>query len=176
MSRIVPLPFIWDSEAAVMRLDEKFRSIARRQYLNGERYPLEVHEVRSVKSLRHYHASIKNIWDNLPDDVHARYPTPEHLRKWALIKCGFHNERSIVCETAGHAKRLAAFIKPMDEFAVIVVKAETIKVYTARSQSAYGPYKMTAEEFKESKNQVLDLLSSLVGLTRSQVEKESRNS
>lgn len=185
MGRIVPLNYLWDSEAGSFAVDRRFLSLARRQFIHGEVYRLEEHEVRSLKSLRHYHASIKNIWDNLPDDLVARWEkmmddgvwnvspasSPDLLRKWALIRCGYHRERHIVCETAKHAQQL---VKNMyddeDPFTITVIKAKAITIYRARSQSAFGAERMTHEEFKESKDKVLDLLSSLIGTKRTEVE------
>lgn len=181
-----PLPFIWNSEQGAMFVDRRYLKLARRTYADGDTYPLEYTEYRSLKSLRHYHAAVKDIFDNLPDDMKNRWDkmvddgvwnispstSPDILRKWALIKTGWRRERVIVCETASHAKR---WIKNMyddeDPFSITVVHDKTITIYRARSQSMYGPHKMTAAEFKESKSQVLDLLGSLIGVKRTELEK-----
>ena len=165
------LPYTWDAEACVMKPIERLRGVARRQFAHGETYLLEVHEQRSTASHRHYFAAIAEAHSNLDGEHTNRYPTPEHLRKWALVRCGYYNERSYVCDSPKHAKRLAAFVQPMDEFAVVVVKGNIVKIYTARSQATD---EMKNDEFKESKEKVLGLLASIIGVTRGTLEKEGK--
>src|SRR3546814_9642927 len=61
-----------------------------------------------------------------------RFATPDHLRRWALIRAGYRDERSIVCASKAEAQRLAAFIKPMDDYAVVLVSEAVVKVCTDR--------------------------------------------
>lgn len=165
------LPYVWNTETATMAPIDRFRGIARRQFVHGETYILEVHEQRSTASHRHYFAAIKEAHANLDEEHTNRYPTPEHLRKWALIKCGYHNERTYVCDSPRHAKSLAIAIEENTEFAVVIVKGNIVKIYTARSQ-AVG--EMKNEEFKESKEKVLSLLAGLIGITRTALEEEGK--
>ena len=74
-------------------------------------------------------------WSNLPEHEAQRFPTADHLRKWLLIKAGYFTERQIVVATAAEAVRVASFIKPMDDYAVVVPKGATVSVFTAKSQS-----------------------------------------
>lgn len=156
MTNIPPIEFTWDGEAMVPRHPQR----ADRYYTVGERYPLLVHEARSMQSHSHFFAALHEAWTNLPEDQAALFPTVEHLRKWALIKAGFADERSIVCSSKAEAARLAAFIRPMDEFAVVTVKEAVVRVYTAQSQSMRA---MGATEFQRSKQAVLDIVSAMIG-------------
>jgi hypothetical protein len=63
------------------------------------------------------------------------FPTAEVLRKKMLIRAGYADERSIVCASKAEAQRVAAFVKPMDEYAVVTVREAVVRVYTAQSQS-----------------------------------------
>jgi hypothetical protein len=182
-NELEPIPFIWDGEECVMRPARGYRPLARRQFVHGEEYPLEVHEQRSMKSLRHYHAAIRNAWQNLRDEqrykvdptsgeIDDKYPEPDSLRKWALIKLGYRKERFITCDTEEQALALVPKIQPIDEEAIIVVSGNVIKIYTARSQSMYGRNRMTKEEFQRSKTEVLDLLAEHIGVSRTVLEKQ----
>lgn len=135
----------------------------------GERYRLEVREERSVNSHRHFFASVTEAWRNLPEHLAEQIDSPEKLRKWALIKCGYYDKRQIVCESASQAEKFAAFVRPMDEYAVVTVRDTVVTVYTAQSQSMRA---MNKERFQQSKTAVLDLLSGMIGVTREQLQNE----
>ncbi|MCK0312242.1 hypothetical protein, partial [Salmonella sp. 15E557] len=92
---------------------------------------VEQHE-RSDVSHNHFFASIKNGFDNLPDDLHEDFPTTEHLRKKALIRKGYCDERSIVCASKAEALRLAGFIRPMDDYAIVTARESVVRVWTAK--------------------------------------------
>lgn len=163
-----PILYEWSGEAMVPR--GGFRRVCDELFVIGETYRMEVIEERSAVSHSHFFASINESWKNLPEDLAERFPTAEHLRKYALIKSGYHDERSIVCSTNAEALRFAAFVKPMDEYAVVVVSAATVKVYTAQSQSKRA---MDKEKFQASKVAVLELVSSMIGVSSAELQKNS---
>lgn len=133
-------------------------------------YRLEAREERSLRTHNHFFAAVNDAWLNLPEDLVERFPTPEHLRKWCLIKAGFREERSIAAGSAQEAERIAAFVRPMDEYAVIVVRDAVVTVYTAKSQS----YKaMNKQEFSEAKRAVLDQCGELVGVDSTMFEERA---
>ena len=123
-------------------------------------YRLEPREERSSNSHRHYFSCINEAWSNLPETLAERFPTAEHLRKYTLIKAGYFDARTIVAASTAEAQRIAAFVRPLDEFAVVTAREATVAVYTARSQSVRA---MGAKEFAASKNAVLDELASMIG-------------
>lgn len=157
---IPPQRFDWTDEG-VMR--PKVPRLADKHFVVGLEYMLVPHEERSMRSHRFYFASVNEAWKNLPEDMAERYPTADHLRKWALIKAGYRDERSIVAASKAEALRLAAFVRPMDEYAVVVVREAVVMVYTAKSQSTRAMGKKT---FMESKDRVLDVLATMIGTTR----------
>jgi hypothetical protein len=165
---IYPVEFHWTGE--VMKPQPRFNALARKQYTAGECYVLGVNEERSIASHRHYFAAVREAWDNLPEDKVERYPTPEHLRKWALIKAGYHNERSVVCESKKQADAIVAFIEALDEFSVTIVKGPVVKVYTAKSQAVDS---MANDEFQKSKADVLAILSETIGTSKKDLEKQA---
>lgn len=152
---IYPLGFQWDGESMIPlnpRLADKY-------YVVGETYRMVPQEDRSQASHRAYFAAIREAWQNLPEQYADHLPTDEHLRKWALIKAGYRDERTIACASKAEAQRIAAFIKPMDDYAVVVAREAVVTVYTAKSQSMRA---MGRRDFEESKHKVLDVVASLV--------------
>ena len=156
---IPPLAFRWDGEAMV-----PLSAIAAdRNYVVGETYRLVPHEERSQRSHAHYFACVNEAWSNLPEHLAERFPTAEHIRKYALIKAGYHDERSIVARSKAQAQDIASFVKPLDEFALVVISEATASIYTAKSQSTRA---MGAKEFQRSKDAVLDFLAGMIGVER----------
>lgn len=163
---ITPLVFQWDGEHMVP-LNPR---AADRQYVVGEQYRLAVHEERSAASHSHYFAALNEAWQNLPEDQAERFPTVEHLRKWALIKAGYHDERSIVAASKAEATRIAAFIRPMDDYAIVVSSGAVVIVYTAKSQSMKA---MGREAFQDSKQKVLDIVASMIDVRPAELRHEA---
>ncbi len=161
-----PLMFAWDGEA--MRVLPRFAKEADKRFVIGERYVLDEIQDRSAATHRHYFAAVNEAWANMPESVAARWPTAEHLRKFCLIKAGFHNHRSIVSRSRTEAQRLAAFVRPMDEFAIVSVNECVVNVYTAQSQSHRA---MGRQEFARSKEAVLALLDELLGVEKGATQK-----
>lgn len=162
MSAPTPTWFQWDGEA-MRPINPR---AADRQYVVGEHYRLEHREERSEASHRQYFAALHEAWLNLPDDLAAEFPTSEHLRKFALIRAGYRDERSIIASSKAEALRVAAFVKPMDEYAIVSVSGPAVVVLTAKSQSVRAMGKQT---FQESKGAVLDLVAGLIGASRDEI-------
>lgn len=118
-----------------------------------------VHE-RSLDSHRHYFACINNAWANLPEALADEYPSPESLRKRALIKCGYCDMTKIVCRTNADALAVAALVTAMDEFALVNVSDNVVTVWRAHSQAMRA---MGKAKFQESKDRVLHWISQLIG-------------
>ena len=154
---MIPLLFLWEGDC--------FKPIPRHakecdaRYVIGEHYALEEIQERSTKSHAQYFAALKEAWLNLPEKMATDFATVEHLRKFALIRCGFYDKRSVSAASRAEALRLAAFIRPMDEYAIVTVSASLVEVYTAKSQSYRT---MPKQEFQDSKSKVLDYVASLI--------------
>ena len=161
-----PLIFRWDGEA--MAPLPRFAKEADRRYVIGESYRLDEMLPRSRATHNHYFASVEEGWANLPEEAAERFPTSEHLRKYALIKAGFADQRSIVCASKAEAQRVGGFIKPMDEFAVVTVSEAVVTVYTAKSQSIKA---MGAKPFQASKQAVLDVIAGMIGVSPDELER-----
>jgi hypothetical protein len=135
------------------------------QYAEGEVLHIVNQEPRSTNSHKHYFSAVNEAWSNLPEEMAERWPTPDHLRKYALIRTGWCDSHSITCSSRAEALRVAAFIRPTDEFAVVDVKEAVVTRYVAKTQS----YKMGKEDFQRSKDEVLNFLAGLIGTTKKQL-------
>lgn len=163
---MTPFPFRWDGEHMIP-LNSRWSKEADRAFVVGEVYRMEAVQERSAASHKHYFACLNEAWNNLPEDLASRFPSAEHLRKYALIRTGFAAERSIVCASPAEAERVAAFVKPMDEFAVVLICDAVVKVFTAESQSMRA---MGKDRFQRSKDAVLEFISARVGVKRNELE------
>ena len=153
------LPYRWSGEA--FEPLPGFRKRADAAFVVGQVYHMETIEERSARTHRHFFALINEAWQSLPEDFAERFPTPDHLRKFALIKAGFADSRQIVAASRSEALRLAAFIRPIDEYAVVGVSDAVVTVWTAQSQSLRA---MGKERFKASKDGVLAAIEDLLDL------------
>ena len=81
------------------------------------------------------------------------FPSPEHLRKYALIKAGFCNVRKIVDDGRPHTLH-------MDTYAIVEIANGVTTIYTAQSQSVKA---MGKAEFQKSKDAVLSEIGKLIG-------------
>ena len=162
---IHPLSMRWTGEAMVPLNP----AVARNYYDDGDVYRMAPYEQRSRATHNHYFAAVHEGWENLPERYADRWPTAEHLRRYVLIKCGYHDQRSIVAGSKAEAVRLAAFCKPFDDFAVVEAMEATVTVYTARSQSLKA---MGKSVFQQSKQAVLDELDAMLGVKEIENGKE----
>lgn len=149
-----PLWFRWNGVALLPARPE----LAERQFRPDGHYLMEAHHERSYQRHKAYFASLHEAWQSLRTDEFA---TPEALRKWALIKTGWYDERTIVCDSPEMAERVAAFIRPIDEYHIISVDGLVVRQWVAKSQS----YKaMGRDAFNRSMEDVLDYVAGLVGV------------
>jgi hypothetical protein len=122
---------------------------------------LHAEHERSMRSHRHYFSALADLWDTLPE----RYATEqwaqstEHLRKYALIKTGYCDTTTLVCKSDAEAQRVAAFMRPIDEFSIVLAKGATVVRYTAKSQSVKA---MGNADFQQSTADVLAFCDALV--------------
>jgi hypothetical protein len=91
-----------------------------------------------------------------------QFPTPEHLRKYALIRTGQYVETVYPAASKAEAERFARWFRADDEFALVHVDGCLVTVRRAKSQSKRA---MGGKEFQASKTRVLDFIALLVGVT-----------
>ena len=154
---IPPLAFRWDGEALLPR----YPKMADQHLVVGQTYVMVEYLARSKNSHDHYFAAVHEVFINLPDTIVTQFKTEDALRKHALIMTGFRDERSIVCSSKAEAQRLAAFIEPHDDYAIISVSGSTVVELKAKSQSMRA---MGREVFQASKQATLDYLAEMIGV------------
>lgn len=163
-----PILLRYEGEGEFRVMSNYWAARADKDFVVGEVYKMVEHHDRSANSHRHFFAVIAEAWSNLPDHLLETYPTSEHLRKKALVWKGYRDERTIVAASSAEAQRVAAFVKPMDDFAVVTVKDAVVRVWTAKSQSTKA---MSAKDFQQSKSDVLDFIDDLLGVERGSTAK-----
>lgn len=157
-----PIPFLWTGEA-FQPTNRHWSRKCDERFIVGETYTLDEIHVRSSATHAHYFATLHEIWQSLPEHLAEQFPTDEHLRKYALIRTGFHTMTQHVCKSATEAERLAKAIKPYDTYQVVTMKDAVVTVYHAVSQDYRSMDKRT---FAESKEKVLDWCYAQVGAER----------
>jgi len=156
-----PLAFRWDG-AVMTPLRPK---AAQQAYGQGEGvHWLEEASERSWASHAQQFAWIAEAWQQLPEDVMELYPSPEHLRKRALIQAGFFRETVIDAGSKAAALRVAAYARGDDEFAHVVTRGPLVVIRKARSQRMTGHDRMTRAEFQASKDGVMKVVGELIGV------------
>jgi hypothetical protein len=165
-NQVNPLLFRWEGDA--FKPIQRHAKECDKRYVIGEHYALEEIQERSSKSHAHYFACVGQAWANLREDVAEQFPTAEHLRKFALIKAGYFDSRTIVAKSKAEALRLAAFIRPMDEFAIVTADNMVVTVYTAKSQNHRS---MHRTQFAKSKEAVLAILATMIDVAPAALER-----
>lgn len=160
------MAFKWDGET--MRPIRA--KLADETFVVGQVHWLEEEKLRSVPSERHQFAWLREAWKNLPEGFADLYPSPEHLRKRALIDAGFYHEEIIDAGSAAAALRIAPFFRKLDDFALTVVRGPLIVRRTAKSQRRHF---MDAKEFQDSKTKILEIVAGLIGVTPDQLQSEA---
>lgn len=165
-----PMYFQWDGDGMVP--GKPYQAMANRHFVVGEWYRLEAREERSARTHRHYFASINEAWKTLPDSIAHRFPSPEHLRKWALCQAGFCDVAEIGFKNRQQAQQVARVLRKMDPYCVILVADDAIRVLTAHSQSQSAADKHL---FQKQKVAVLHVIDGLLEVNRGTTAKQKES-
>lgn len=156
-----PITFYWDGE--VMRpASPRNLAACDKEFVVGERYALMRYEERSTASHNHEFAWLAEAWRNLPEQYADMFPSPEVLRKRALIDAGFYNETVVDAGSNAAALRVASAFRARDEFAAVVVRGPIVVIRDAKSQSRRA---MDRREFQASKEALMEVVASMLGVT-----------
>lgn len=165
---MIPVQFTWDGESMV---PAKWQAkLCDQQFVIGERYRMAPIEDRSETSHRHEFAWLREAWKNLPEKLAELYPSPEHLRKRALIDGGFYTEEVIDAGSNAAALRVAAYVRGHDEFAAVIVRGPAVVVRHAKSQSYRA---MDKAEFQASKTSILEIVAEMIGVSPERMKPEA---
>lgn len=136
-----------------------------KQLVIGETLRWQIVSERSAASHAHYFACVASAWASLPESLAADFPSPEHLRKHALIKAGYCSMNRLAFRTNADAVAACAVLSSMDSYSICDVAGNVVTVYRATSQSMRA---MGKKAFQESKDKVLDVISQLIGADATQ--------
>lgn len=165
MSSGAPINAFWDGE--VFRPESPYMARrADRQFARGEVLRLIDNPERSTTSHNHLFAMVEEAWRNLPPLMAERFNSPEALRKYALVKSGHCYTDSVICASRADALRVAAFVRNAEEFSVVTVEKNVVTRYKPKSQSRQA---MSKEEFQESKDDVLRVISEMIGVAKKEL-------
>lgn len=170
MSKTPPIPFRF-VDGVLRPVGHRAAAAAAHHYDNGHIHWLVEHLDRDPVSHRHQFAWLKTAFLNLPEHYAGQYPSPEHLRKTTLIQCGYCTQTDIVCETPEAALRLAAWARGKDEYSVVTVVENVVRIFDAESQSRKA---MGEERFEASKADVLNHIAGMIGTTPKALERAAR--
>jgi hypothetical protein len=154
---IPPLAMTWDGEA--LRPRHPLR--ADKHLVVGQTYTLVEHQERSQASHNHEFAYLADAWRSLPETLADTIPTPEHLRKRALIETGYYDETMVDAGSQAAALRVAAMMRGIDDLAMVVTRGSLVVRRTAKSQSRRAMDKAT---FQRSKDDVLGWIAGVLGV------------
>lgn len=168
--RDVPIVCRWDGERLVPIGRSRRECIE--QLRIGAIYRYERVEERSQASHAHYYAAIHEAWANLPEQYAGRFPSPDHLRKFALIRTGYATQSQTVATTKAEATRMAAFANALhhgsaEQYVLVTVQDLVVTVWKPESQRYRN---MNKQRFEDSKRAVLDYCAKLVGVAPSELE------
>jgi len=163
MTETLALDFLWTDDGVMRPINAR---IAGRIYVVGERYRLAPWEERSAATHSHEFAWLAEAWRNLPERFADLYPSPEHLRKRALIEGGWYDEEIIDVGSQAGALRVAASLRKIDDFALVIVRGVYVIRRTAKSQSRRS---MNRQEFQASKTAIMEVISEMIGTTPAQL-------
>lgn len=139
----------------------------------GRVYPMQMAENRSKASHDHFFACVTEAWKNLPESLSGEFSSPDHLRKWALIKAGFCSRADIVCANNEEALRLAATVSRIDRFSLVELSGKTVTIWTADSQRRD---EMGRKLFQQAKERALHVISELIGTDVATLKKNANAS
>jgi hypothetical protein len=166
----VPIPCAFDGEHFTP-VSPYWSTRAGQAYAVGQRYIMAQYSDRSRVSHDHFFAALEEAWKNLPDEHAASFPTPEHLRKHALIETGFFDESRMFFETQQIARKVAGELAKQraksDTYCIVSVYNTIVVQRWAKSQNYRA---MKRKEFQESKTSVLEWVSRLVGVTAEELK------
>lgn len=165
-----PVHFFWDGESMTPATQYQAK-LADAEYVVGESYTLTVQEDRSMASHNHQFAWLKQAWLSLPEHLQAApfAQSRDHLRKYALIRTGFCDIRTVTCGSNAAAQRVALMARDLDHFCVADIAGSTVTVMTAHSQSTRA---MGKQRFQESKTAILEFIADLIGVTPENLQQQ----
>jgi hypothetical protein len=161
-----PALLVYEGEGMFAPANRAVAQRADRDFVIGERYLMVAEDERSQKSHNQLFAWVAERWQTLPDRLALEFPTADRLRYRALVETGWHRERRLIASSTNEARKIAAFMgldAPDNTFISVVGPALVLR--TARSMKTRGNDRMNKAEFQQAKQNVMDWIDDLLGIT-----------
>jgi hypothetical protein len=158
-----PLPLIYQGNG-LFQTPRGFIRRADERYGAGQYVLMTEEEERSSARHRAFFASVREIHKTLPEGMAEEFPTPEALRKAALIATGWRDEDTRVYRSHAEALRAAEYARrdiDPKAWAKVVVSGCVVVVLKAKSQAVNA---MKKEDFEASADAVLRYLAETIGV------------
>lgn len=165
MSDLIPVACTWRNGCFIPYMGHK--KTANNQFVDGEVYTLNPDEQRSSARHRAYFAYVNKAWQSLPDKYLMDYPSSEHLRKRGLIECGYCTFNDFVASSKSEALRMLPFVKGLDQYALVILKDNVVRVYRAESQTYRA---MKKERFNQSQEDVENWIAGILAIANDAAE------
>ena len=127
----------------------------------GEHYRLEIFNERSQKYHAKYFATIADAWEHLPEPWSILLPSPENLRKYALIKAGHCDATTFVLKNRPEALAALAAFRLFDGYCLATATKNVVTVWRARSQRKAV---QDARQFYETTQKVFTIIGEIIGV------------
>ena len=154
---------------AFVPIDQFWQNIADKNLVVGEWHWVAEDKERSKRSHNHFFVIVANAWAQLPERYSNMFPGKDNgaqlLRKYCLIKGGYHTVSDAIFETPRDAQRAAALIEDRldpDRYTIAVVEGCVVRKFIAESQSRAA---MGNARFQQSKQDVLELIAGMIGIS-----------
>jgi hypothetical protein len=165
-----PIRAIYDGESFVP--EKRYQRLCDKEFAAGETYVIEVGHERSKVSHDQQFAWLDDAWRNLPEKYQFEpwAQSPEHLRKYALIRTGCCTTEQFPCSTHAEAMRWATRLRSDDEYCLVHVDGAVVNRFRAKSQKRRA---MNAKEFQASKQAALDFVAALLEVDSKTLQREA---
>lgn len=165
------IPVQWDDEREVLVPLRNFVRQLKKMLRHGQKLFIERIELRSMKAHNRFFAELARRWNSMPQHITKHFINQTHLRKHALIRCGWVEEmKPIACGTPEAAVMGAVCAKTAAAYAMVAINGPVVTIYTARSMATSGDRCMKPKEFYQAAKDVLDFCDGLLGIAKNEIE------
>ena len=137
------------------------RELLDRKLVIGECYRVSIYHERSETYHAKYFATIAEAWQHLPNPWDQMLPSPEHLRKYALIKAGWCDSVTLPLKSKSDAIAGVNAARFIDAYCVATATANVLTIFKARSQRKAF---QDAHSFYETAVRVFDVIGGIIGV------------
>lgn len=170
----MPILVKWDAEREVFIPARNYISQLRKLFEHGKQLWIEQIQMRSIPAHRKFFVEFGERWNSMPQHIVSRFIDPTHLRKFALIKCGWVVAKDGMIECVFDSQEAAAMgavcAKTADPYSLVVINGCVVGIYRARSMRMTGDGSMSNKDFNVAARDVLAFLDELMKIGRNEVE------